>query len=228
MDRIEFHKSIRDRSHRPGRRTAELPRDVLGNQPKRRPLLGDTFRQTRIPSRTAPRKARTRVYQSQNSAGGPVTTIIGYTLCVESPLEQFQEMTEILDSFTVIRPWTGTAASLPATPVPVAKTRAATSTPYPMPTSTPKPAPTSAPTSAPTPTPAPTSTPAPTANPNSDARTRAGTRAPRQLGLEGIHRPVPHRMDGATRPKPDHLHLPRRETVHGDRPPPSPAQRLPG
>ena len=128
-----------------------------------------------------PQEGRTRVYQSKNSAGGPVTTIIESALCVGSPLEQFQEMTEIIDSFTVIRPWTGTSAGIPLTPVPAVTAPVATSTPHPTPTSIPKPTPTRAstprpvptrastprpvPTRAPTPTPAPTSTPAPTAVP---------------------------------------------------------------
>ena len=80
----------------------------------------------------------TRVYESQSSAGGPVTTIIGYKLCVESPLEQFQEMTEILDSFTVIRPWPERGADIPLNVIQVA-----TSTPYPTPTPIPRPVPTS-------------------------------------------------------------------------------------
>ena len=114
-----------------------------------------------------PQEGHTRVYESKNSAGGPVTTIIESALCVGSSLEQFQEMTEIIDSFTVIRPWTETAAILPATPVPAVTERATTPTPYPTPTSIPRPAPTLTPTPAPapTPTPAPTSTPAPTAVP---------------------------------------------------------------
>ena len=105
----------------------------------------------------------TRVYQSQNSAGGPVTTIIGYTLCVEAPLEQFQEMTEILDSFTVIRTWPERGADIPLNVIQVA-----TSTPHPTPTSIPKPVPTRAsiprpaPTRAPTPTPDLTAIPTPT------------------------------------------------------------------
>ena len=110
-------------------------------------------------------EGRTRVYESKNSAGGPVTTIIEFALCVGAPLEQFQEMTEILDSFIVIRPWTGTAASPPVTPVPAVKTRAATSTPYPTPTPTPRPEPTPTPTQTPTPRPEPTPTPTQTPTP---------------------------------------------------------------
>ena len=59
----------------------------------------------------------TRIYESKNSRGRSVTTVIEYALCVGSPLEHLQQMEKILDSYTATSPPAPTGVPM-STPTP--------------------------------------------------------------------------------------------------------------